>query len=269
MNKPASAALAAVLLPAILAGCGSDEGARAKDRTPVPADLPQSDDPVELDPAQVGPDVTNAWFPLVPGTRWTYQEVNEDGAVLRVVVTATTETRVIANGVEARIVRDTVTLDGEIIEDTFDWYAQDAEGTVWYLGEDTAEFEDGEVSSHQGAFEAGVDGAEAGIIMPAEPAVGDVYRQEYAAGVAEDNGEVLALDARAEVPAGSYAELMQTADTNALEPDALENKFYARGVGAVLTLDIAGGGREGLVSVRTVPDAAARRAATAPLGSAY
>ena len=148
--------------------------------------------PSSLDPAQFSPDVTNPWFPLEPGTQWTYREVNEDGEVLQVVVTASTETRMIANGVEARIVRDTVTLDGEIIEDTLDWYAQDEVGTVWYLGEDTAEFEDGYIASHEGSFEAGVDGAQAGVIMPADPTVGQVYRQEYYAGVAEDNGAVLA-----------------------------------------------------------------------------
>jgi len=287
MNKHAPAALAAVLLPALLAGCGSDDGGRANDpaaspsdrpqsdapsdlpQSDAPSDLPQSDDPVELDPAEFSPDVTNPWFPLEPGTQWTYREVSEDGEVQRVVVTATTETRMIANGVEARIVRDTVSLDGEIIEDTFDWYAQDADGTVWYLGEDTAEFEDGEISSHEGSFEAGVDGAQAGVIMPAEPAVGQAYRQEYYKGVAEDNGEVLALDGTATVPAGSYDGLLQTADTNALEPDVLEHKYFARGVGTVLTEDVGSGGREVLLSMSTISDADAERAATAPLGTAY
>ena len=99
--------------------------------------------------------MTNPWFPLEPGTRWTYRETTEDGEEVRVVVTATAETREIANGVTARVVRDTVTLDGEIIEDTFDWYAQDADGTVWYLGEDTAEFEDGEVDHPRGVLRGG------------------------------------------------------------------------------------------------------------------
>ena len=271
--RRSGAAVAAVLLPAVLAGCGSDNsgsdnGGRASDPA-APIVLPQSDEPVELDPEQVGPDVTNPWFPLEPGTRWTYREVDEEGEVLEVVVTATSETRMIANGVEARVVRDTVTLDGEIIEDTLDWYAQDAAGTVWYLGEDTAEFEDGELTSREGSFEAGVDGALAGVIMPAEPSVGDAYRQEYAAGVAEDNGEVLALDGTATVPAGSYDDLVQTADTNALEPGVLEHKFYARDVGVVLTIDLESEGREELVSMETVSAAEARRAGTAPLGAAY
>ncbi len=268
-----AAGIAAVLVTAALAGCGSDDGGRATDpadaSSTAPVDLPSSDEPFELDPTEVGPDVTNPWFPLTPGTRWVYREVDEEGASLRVVVTATTETRTIANGIEARVVRDTVSLDGEVIEDTFDWYAQDADGTVWYLGEDTAEFEDGEVASFEGSFEAGVDGALAGVIMPAEPSVGQRYRQEYYGGVAEDNGKVLALDGTATVPAGSYDDLVQTADTNGLEPDALEHKFYAAGVGAVLTIDVESGAREELLSVETITPAEARRAATTPLGSAY
>jgi hypothetical protein len=274
MNRGAAVTAAAVLLPAVLlglAGCGSDDGDRASDpaASETPPKLPQSDEPFELDPAELSPDVTNPWFPLKPGTRWTYREVDEEGEVLEVVVTATSETRTIANGVEARVVRDTVTLDGEIIEDTLDWYAQDSFGTVWYLGEDTAEFEDGYLSSHEGSFEAGVDDALAGVIMPAEPTVGQRYRQEYYAGVAEDNGEVLALDGTATVPAGSYDDLLQTADTNALEPDVLEHKFYARDVGVVLTIDVGSDAREALLSVETVSAAEARRAGTAPLGAPY
>ena len=269
-----TAAMAAVLLPAVLSGCGSDDGANGTAEPPgttlePPAALPQSDEPYELDAGTTGPDVTNPWFPLEPGTRWVYREVDEEGQVLRVVVTATSETRTIANGVEARVVRDTVTQDGEIVEDTLDWYAQDADGNVWYLGEDTAELEDGEISSREGSFEAGVDGALAGVIMPAEPQVGMAYRQEYYAGEAEDNGEVLALDASADVPAGSYDDVLETADTNALEPDVLEHKYYARDVGVVLTIDLESEGREELVSVRTVSPAESRRAGTAPLGAAY
>ena len=265
------AGVAAILLGAAIAGCASD-GGRADDPAADKSErlrLPKGDQPFKLDASALSPDVTNPLFPLEPGTRWTYREVDEDGEVLQVVVTATSETRTIANGAEARVVRDTVTLDGELIEDTLDWYAQDAAGTVWYLGEDTAELEDGYITSHEGSFEAGVDDALPGVIMPAEPKVGQTYRQEYYAGVAEDNGEVLALDGTATVPAGSYDDLVQTADTNALEPDVLEHKFYASDVGVVLTVDVESGAREELVSVETVPAAEARRAGTAPLGSPY
>jgi hypothetical protein len=264
---------AAAFALATLAGCGADgqasqEPASSVD-TPASESLPQSDEPVELDPADFTTDVTNAWFPLKAGTRWTYRETTEDGEQARVVVTATGVTREIANGVTAHVVRDTVSLDGEIEEDTFDWYAQDADGSVWYLGEDTAEFENGEVSTREGSWEAGVDGAQPGVIMPASPEKGMSYRQEYYKGHAEDNGEVLALGASARVPAGKYDGLLQTEDTTPLEPDVLEHKYYAHGVGLVLAVDKHAGGREVLLSVSQISPAAARRAGKAPLGEAY
>ena len=269
--------LAATCCLAVLSGCGSGDQTATPTETPsaqptsatTATALPQSDEPVELDPADFTADVTNAWFPLEPGTRWTYRETTEDGEVVEVVVTATSVTRRIANGVTARVVRDTVTLDGEIIEDTFDWYAQDKEGTVWYLGEDTAEFEDGKITTREGSFEAGVDGAQAGVIMPAQPEVGMTYRQEYYEGEAEDNGEVLALGQQASVPAGDYDDLVQTADTTPLEPDVLEHKYYADGVGLVLTIDKESDGREELLSVTEIPPVQARRAGQAALGQRY
>lgn len=259
-----------------LTGCGGDDGANTTEppgaETPgetAGSALPQSDEEVDLDAADFTADVTNPWFPLEPGSRWTYRETTEDGEVVRVVVTSTATTREVALGVTARVVRDTVTLDGEIIEDTFDWYAQDEDGTVWYLGEDTAEFENGEITTREGSFEAGVDGAEAGVIMPASPAVGMTYRQEYYEGEAEDNGEVLALGQRTSVPAGDYDDLVMTADTTPLEPDVLEHKYYAPGVGLVLTVDKDAGGREELLSVARVTPAEARRAGAVPLGQPY
>jgi hypothetical protein len=257
-----------------LSGCGAEDPGTTSTEQPATegasegagSDLPQSDEPVELDPADFTADITNPWFPLEPGTRWTYRE---DGEVVQVVVTATSVTRKIANGVTARVVRGTVTLDGEINEDTLDWYAQNRDGTVWYLGEDTAEFEDGKITTREGSFEAGVDGAQAGVIMPAAPAVGMTYRQEYYEGEAEDNGEVLALGQRAGVPAGDYDDLVKTADTTPLEPDVLEHKYYASGVGLVLTVDKEAGGREELLSVAHLSEAKARRAGQAPLGHRY
>ena len=270
------AVVAATCCLTVLAGCGGEEPPAKPTDQPsrsagaaAEAALPQSDEPVELDPTDFTVDVTNPWFPLEPGTRWTSRETTEDGEVVRVVVTATSVTREIANGVIARVVRDTVTLDGDIIEDTLDWYAQDATGTVWYLGEDTAEFEGGRITTREGSFEAGVDGAEAGVIMPASPDVGTAYRQEYYEGEAEDHGEVLALGQRASVPAGNFDGLLQTADTTPLEPDVLEHKYYAPGVGLVLTIDQAGGGREELLSVTKVSPARARRAGQVPLGQPY
>lgn len=272
MSRPIIAATCCLV---VLAGCGAEDtrttdepGGPSSSEAPGSA-LPRSDERVELDPADFTAEVTNPWFPLAPGTRWTYRETTEDGEVVQVVVTATSVTRRIANGVTARVVRDTVTLDGEIIEDTLDWYAQDGDGTVWYLGEDTAEFEDGAITTREGSFEAGVDGAQAGVIMPASPAIGMAYRQEHYEDEAEDHGEVIALGRQASVPAGEYADLVKTADTTPLEPDVLEHKYYARGVGLVLTVDRSTGGREELLSVTQVPPAQARRAGEAALGEQY
>jgi hypothetical protein len=267
------AALTVVLMAA--GACGDGDGgttdaAPAGQDAGTSGDLPQGDAPFELDPADFTADIDNPYWPMEPGTRWTSREVDEEGKELLVVVTVSTETREIANGVTARIVRDTVTQDGDVIEDTLDWYAQDAEGNVWYLGEETAEFEDGELATTEGSWEAGVDGALAGVVVPAHPAAGQHYRQEYWEGEAEDNGAVLSIDEQVEVPAGHWEDALLTADTNALEPDVLEYKLYAPGVGPVLALDVSGGaGREELVEVEQVDEEAARAAGTAALGEAY
>lgn len=143
-----------------LAGCqGSDPADSAGPEPTTERSLPQGDDPVQLDPADFTADITNQYWPMTPGTRWSYREIDEEGQMVEVTVAATSETREIANAVTARVVRDTVTSDDELIEDTFDWYAQDDDGTIWYLGEETAEFEDGQITTRGRSFEAGVDGA--------------------------------------------------------------------------------------------------------------
>ncbi len=252
--------------PAATTPAASDTGSA----TSTPATLPTGDDPVDLDPADFTAGSDHPYFPLEPRRQWTYREVDESGARLRVVVTVTTRTRTIANGVEARVVRDSVTEDGELVEDTFDWYAQDADGNVWYLGEDTAEFENGRLTTREGSFEAGKDGALPGIIMPADPTPGMSYRQEYYEGKAEDNGAIMGVDQQADVRAGHFDDAVLTADTITIQPDVLEYKLYARGVGQVLALGISGGaGREELVSSRRVSAARARAAGTAPLGTSY
>ena len=264
----AGVVLAGTLL--VLVGACGQQGGDAGPSRSTGADLPQGDDPVELDPADFTADIDNRYWPMEPGTRWVYREVDEEGEELDVVVTVTSATKEIANGVTARVVRDTVTQDGEVLEDTFDWYAQDSGGTIWYLGEDTAEFEDGEVTTREGSFEAGVDGALPGVIMPGDPEVGMAYRQEYYEGEAEDNGAVLSLDEMAEVPAGQYDEALLTKDTITIEPDVLEYKLYAPGVGPVLVLGVSGGGgREELVEMTEVSPEVAEAAGTTPLGSPY
>jgi hypothetical protein len=166
-------------------------------------------------------------------------------------VTVTRRTKRIANGVEARVVHDVVTEDGKLVEVTDDWYAQDRAGNIWYLGEDTTEYENGRPVSKEGSFEAGVDGARPGIIMPAHPRVGMRYRQEYYRGHAEDRARVMSLRERAEVPFGFFGRTLMTRDENPLQPRGLEYKFYARGVGPVLAVSVSGGSdREELVRFR-------------------
>ena len=172
-------------------------------------------------------------------------------AKLRVVVTVTNQTKRIANGVVARVVRDVVSQGGDLVEVTDDWYAQDGAGNIWYLGEATKDYENGKVVSTSGSFEAGVDGAQAGVVMPANPRVGMAYRQEYYAGKAEDRAEVFSLREQVEVPSGHFSKVVMTRDLNPLKPRILEYKFYARGVGPVLILGVSGGSaREELVSFR-------------------
>ena len=154
-------------------------------------------------PADFTTRIDNPWWPMRPGSRWVYRETDSEGARQRVVVTVTHRTRLIANGVTARVVHDVVTEDGKPVEVTDDWYAQDRSGNIWYLGEDTTEYEDGRPVSKEGSFEAGVDGARPGIIMPAHPRVGQRYREEYYRGHAEDRARIMSLRERAEVPSAS------------------------------------------------------------------
>ena len=188
---------------------------------------------------------------MSPGRRWVYREASGD-EVQRVVVTVTHRTKTI-EGIEARVIHDLVTTpDGEKVEDTFDWYAQDSKGNIWYLGEDTKEYEGGKVVSTEGSWEHGVDGAEAGIIVPAEPKQGLTYREEYYAGEAEDAAEVLDVGAKVQVPYGRFADAMITRNYSGIEPNVEELKFYAKGVGPVLELLVSGGaGRAELLSYTT------------------
>ena len=240
----ATAALVAVALSA----CGENESDAAGSSG---SELPQGSEPVEVDPAEFTTEIDNPYWPMTPGSRWVYRETDTEGSLQRVVVTVTDRTKRIANGVEARVVRDVVSEDGAPVEITDDWYAQDADGNIWYMGERTAEYENGKVVTRAGSFEAGVDGAQPGILMPADPDVGLSYRQEYYAGKAEDEGSVLSLDEQVQVPFGRWQNALMTRDTNPLEPKVNEHKFYAEGVGPVLALDISGGtGREELIDYR-------------------
>jgi hypothetical protein len=207
--------------------------------------------PKQPDPSKFTPKIDNPWWPMRPGSRWVYRETDSEGTRQRVVVTVTRRTKLIANGVRARVVHDVVREGGELVEVTDDWYAQDRAGNIWYLGEDTTEYENGRPVSKEGSFEAGVDGAKAGIVMPARPRVGMRYRQEYYRGHAEDRARIMSRRERAEVPFGFFRRTLMTREENPLEPRVLEYKFYARGVGPVLAVSVSGGSdREELVRYR-------------------
>jgi len=183
--------------------------------------------------------VDNPYFPLTPGTRMISEAATQDG-LQRTTTEVTRDTKTIM-GVETVAVHDAVTVDNEPLEDTVDWYAQDRDGNVWYFGEATKEFKDGTADT-AGSFEAGVDGALPGIIMPAHPQVGDQYRQEYAKGVAEDTGEVLSLTGSETTPlTGPAKDLLVTKDSDLLDPTGPgENKYYAPGIGLILTVTTTG-----------------------------
>jgi hypothetical protein len=254
-----SVARAVVLASLALAGCSktsriaapsaqAPEGAsNAGGAAPVRAAVLQSHSFV--------PSSDNPYFPLVPGTEFTYRSKTRDGIETEV-MRVTDRTKVI-QGVTTRVVQDDVRLDGVLTEHTFDWFAQDENGNVWYFGEDSQSIdpETGEVST-EGSWQAGKSGAEAGIIMEAHPAVGDFYNEENAAPVAEDQARVIALDARARVPFGHFDGCLETENTSPLEPTALEHKFYAPGVGLVLEVDATEKTRNELVSI-TGPGSAA------------
>src|SRR5215210_8002511 len=217
----------------------------------IAAALPHGSEPVNLDPADFTTKVDNPYWPMKPGSRWVYRETDSEGARQRVVVRVTRRTKLIANGITARVVRDVVTEDGEPVEVTDDWYAQDRKGNVWYLGEDTTEYEDGKPVSEEGSFEAGVDGAQPGVIMPAHPRRGLRYRQEYYEDHAEDRARIVSRREQAGVPFGHFRRVLMTREDNPLEPRVLEFKFYARGVGPVLAVSVSGGSdREELVRYR-------------------
>jgi hypothetical protein len=200
-------------------------------------------------PSQFVRQVDNPWFPLKPGTTYVYRGV-KDGQPSRDVVVVTHATRTIL-GVRATAVRDLLYLSGRLEERTADWYAQDRAGNVWYLGEATAELDKrGRVTSREGSWVAGVNGARAGVYMPAAPAVGVAGRQEYLKGHAEDHFRVVALHVHVATPKLTSTKALLTEEWTPLEPGVLDHKFFVRGVGTVLEQTVKGGDeRNALVSV--------------------
>ncbi len=186
----------------VAGGCGGDTAEPAQ--TAPPAGLPQGAEPVRLDPANFTTGIDNPYMPVRPGSVWVYSDRDPSGAPQRDVVRVLKRTKVIA-GVRALVVHDRATRGSRLIEDTFDWFAQDKQGNVWYLGEATQAYSNGTRSSTAGSWEAGVGGAQPGVVMPAHPAPGLQYRQEYRRGAAEDHARVLSVDDQVQAPFGHFA----------------------------------------------------------------
>jgi hypothetical protein len=183
--------------------------------------------------------VTNQWFPLARGSLWVYegQEANKQS---RDVVSVTRKMKTIT-GIHAAVVADRLYLNGTLAERTADYYAQDKRGTVWYLGENTAELNaQGKVTSREGSFRNGHDGAKGGIFMPANPRVGQSFQQESLKGQAEDRFRILDLATSVTTPAVSSQNAMLTKETSPLEPKIVDHKYYVQGVGNVKEQQVAG-----------------------------
>lgn len=219
----------------------------AADASANPAEVVQGEPyQPEIQPDGFTTAITNPYLPLVPGTVWTYAGGDER------VETAVTDQTKIVMGIETVVVRDRAFEGDALVEDTLDWFAQDAAGNVWYFGEDTAECEDGRIASRHGAWEAGVDGAQPGVVMLAQPAVGAYYRQEFLKGEAEDVARVLDTDTTVKAGSRTYRDVVVTEDFTALEPDVVEHKAYAATIGLVQAKTVKGGkGVERLTDVQT------------------
>lgn len=194
---------------------------------------------VNINPADFTNQVTNSYFKLTPGSTRTYTGT-KDGVPLQAVFEVLKQTKTII-GVKCVVVQDTVTLNGSLEEKTFDWFAQDKQGNVWYFGEDSKDYKNGVVVSTTGTWLSGVNGGQPGIVMLAAPTPGAPYVEEYLPGVAEDHAQVVKSSESITVPTGSYTNVIITRNTNPLDPSLIEHKFYAPGVGMVYETKHYGG----------------------------
>jgi hypothetical protein len=245
--------IAALIVPALFAACSHSDSNQVT--SPGDSAFARKIDCLHVDAANIDPadfvdGVDNRYFPLPQGAHWTWRAETDEGE--EIVDDIVAGTKVIL-GFTTTIVHDVVTLDGSKIEETFDWYAQDKDGNVWYFGEDAQQWDHGTLVGTEGSWEAGKDGAVAGIIMLACPKVGNTYKQEYLAGVAEDVGKVSSLSKPATVPFGTF-DCLKTLDTSLLDPGADEYKYYASGVGLVLEVEKKGGVRAELISATGLDD---------------
>ena len=250
MKRRVTTLLIAALLATACSNTGGETGGPPGGAAPLD-EAPPAIDPYEpnIDPANFVDRIDNKYLPLEPGTTMVYR--GGDGTETEVVrVTVTDRTKEVM-GVTTTVVKDVAVVNGELAEKTFDWFAQDQFGNVWYFGEATVEYEDGKTDT-AGSWEAGVDGALPGIVMLGSPDVGDQYRQEYYEGEAEDMGKVITLDAETVVAYGKFDDVLVTEDWTPLEQNVLENKYYAPGVGVVREEAVKGGSTVlELVSVRS------------------
>jgi hypothetical protein len=191
------------------------------------------------DPQDFVASVDNPWFPLQPGTVWSYRGSGND-APETITVTVTDRTREVQGVPTTGVHRVVTSARGRTVEDTSEWYAQDTAGNVWFFGEDSTAY-DGRRTGTEDSWEAGVDGARAGLVMPARPRVGDGYAQAYRNGVVEDRATILSVDERGTVPAGEYDDVVLTEQTTAREPGQVEQTYYARGAGVIYEENVAGG----------------------------
>jgi hypothetical protein len=230
-----------VLASTLIAGCSevpTQPDSSAAPSTSKPALTLTEQRQPRFDPKNFVRVVDNRFFPLRPETRYVY-EGEEDGEE-ETNITIVTHDRKNILGISAVVVLDRVFAGGELKEKTLDWYAQDRQGNVWYLGEDTKELEDGRVVSTEGSWEAGKNGARPGIIMLAHPKLGDSYRQEFLAGEAEDQARVTARGIDERVPYGSFHGCLRTVEFTRLEPGITEAKIYCPGIGFVRAHGVEG-----------------------------
>jgi hypothetical protein len=197
---------------------------------------------VEVSASDFVRQIDNPYYPLLPGAKWVYEARLEDGTVERNEIEVLSEARQV-NGVAATVVHDVVYVEGVKVEETFDWYAQDKDGNVWYLGEQVDNYENGVLVDHAGSWEWGMDDALPGIIMWADPSahLNEDYYQEYYAGEAEDKGRVLSTSESVIVPFGSFENVVQTHDFSAIDSKLRENKYYAAGIGVIKEVDLTTG----------------------------
>jgi hypothetical protein len=207
---------------------------------------PEIDPAMFVDPSEIGTTISpNPYFPLLNGRKWIYTAV-ADGETETVTVEVTADIKELL-GVKCVVVRDTSVINGVLHEDTKDWYAQDVDGNVWYFGEISQGFEDGDLATLEGSWTAGVDYAKPGIIMSAYPEVGELYRQEFDLGNAEDMAEVLSTTGTESTATESCSgDCLITKDFSPIEPDVVEHKYFKPGVGQILTIDLETGTREEL-----------------------